>query len=105
MRVDDVRGVTRARPYLTASSEMLRACREVREFLKLLYVKREMNFNEVRLTIAIEDPRAADRRERYGREGGFAPPTCGRNRTAHTYVECERHRRSVFSTGLKDERG
>jgi len=67
MRVDDVKGVTCARPYLTASSEMLQACREVREYLKLLYVKREMNFNEVRLTIAIEDPRLADRRERYGR--------------------------------------
>ena len=27
-----------------------------------------MNFNEVRLTLAIEDPRLADRRERYGIE-------------------------------------
>uniref|UniRef100_A0A7S0SLR8 Uncharacterized protein n=1 Tax=Mantoniella antarctica TaxID=81844 RepID=A0A7S0SLR8_9CHLO len=41
---------------------------EIKDYLKLLYVKREMNFNEVRLTLAIEDPRLADRRERYGIE-------------------------------------
>ena len=41
---------------------------EIKDYLKLLYVKREMNFNEVRLTIAIEDPRIQDRRERYGIE-------------------------------------
>lgn len=41
---------------------------EIKQYLKLLYVKREMNFNEVRLTLAIEDPRLADRRERYGIE-------------------------------------
>ena len=41
---------------------------EIKDYMKLLYVKREMNFNEVRLTLAIEDPRLADRRERYGIE-------------------------------------
>ena len=41
---------------------------EIKQYLKRLYVKREMNFNEVRLTLAIEDPRLADRRERYGIE-------------------------------------
>ena len=41
---------------------------EIKDYLKLLYVKREMNLNEVRLTLAIEDPRLADRRERYGIE-------------------------------------
>ena len=41
---------------------------EIKDYLKLLYVKREMNFSEVRLTLAIEDPRLADRRERYGIE-------------------------------------
>ena len=44
------------------------ATAEIKAYLKLLYVKREMNFNEVRLTLAIEDPRLADRRERYGIE-------------------------------------
>ena len=44
------------------------ATAEIKQYLKLLYVKREMNFNEVRLTLAIEDPRLADRRERYGIE-------------------------------------
>ena len=41
---------------------------EIKDYMKLLYVKREMNFNEVRLTLAIEDPRLVDRRERYGIE-------------------------------------
>jgi len=44
------------------------AVAEIKDYLKLLYVKREMNFNEVKLTLAIEDPRLADRRERYGIE-------------------------------------
>ena len=41
---------------------------EIKDWLKLLYVKREMSFNEVKLIIGIEDPRLADRRERYGIE-------------------------------------
>lgn len=41
---------------------------EIKDYLKLLYVKREMSFNEVKLTIGIEDPRLAENRERYGIE-------------------------------------
>ena len=41
---------------------------EIKDWLKLLYVKREMSFNEVKLIIGIEDPRLADRRERFGIE-------------------------------------
>lgn len=41
---------------------------EIKDWLKLLYVKREMSFNEVKLTIGIEDPRLAEQRERYGIE-------------------------------------
>ena len=41
---------------------------EIKDWLKLLYVKREMSFNEVKLIIGIEDPRLADRRERFGVE-------------------------------------
>jgi hypothetical protein len=50
------------------SEKIAAATAEIKAYLKLLYVKREMNFNEVRLTLAIEDPRLADRRERYGIE-------------------------------------
>lgn len=41
---------------------------EIKDYLKLLYVKREMSFNEVKLTIGIEDPRLAENRARYGIE-------------------------------------
>ena len=41
---------------------------EIKDWLKLLYVKREMSFTEVKLIIGIEDPRLADRRERFGIE-------------------------------------
>jgi len=41
---------------------------EIKDWLKLLYVKREMSFNEVKLTVGIEDPRLAEQRERYGIE-------------------------------------
>lgn len=41
---------------------------EIKDWLKLLYVKREMSFNEVKLTIGIEDPRLTENRERYGIE-------------------------------------
>ena len=41
---------------------------EIKDWLKLLYVKREMSFNEVKLTIGIEDPRLAENREKYGIE-------------------------------------
>ena len=41
---------------------------EIKDWLKLLYVKRGMSFNEMKLIIGIEDPRLADRRERYGIE-------------------------------------
>ena len=50
------------------SEKIAAATAEIKAYLKLRYVKREMNFNEVRLTLAIEDPRLADRRERYGIE-------------------------------------
>jgi hypothetical protein len=50
------------------AAKIAAATAEIKQYLKLLYVKREMNFNEVRLTLAIEDPRLADRRERYGIE-------------------------------------
>lgn len=50
------------------AAAIAQATAEIKQYLKLLYVKREMNFNEVRLTLAIEDPRLADRRERYGIE-------------------------------------
>ena len=41
---------------------------EIKDWLKLLYVKREMSFNEIKLTVGIEDPRLAENRERYGIE-------------------------------------
>ena len=41
---------------------------EIKDWLKLLYVKREMSFNEVKLTIGIEDPRLTENREKYGIE-------------------------------------
>lgn len=37
-------------------------CREVVNALKLLKQKRDMSVNEVKLTVAIEDPRARERR-------------------------------------------
>ena len=39
-----------------------RLCREMVNVLKLLKQKRDMSVNEVRLTVAIEDPRARERR-------------------------------------------
>lgn len=43
-------------------------CREVVRMLKLLKSNRDMSVNEVKLTIAIEDPRARERRESMGIE-------------------------------------
>ena len=43
-------------------------CREVVRMLKLLKSNRDMSINEVKLTIAIEDPRARERRESLGIE-------------------------------------
>lgn len=39
-----------------------RYCREIVNILKLLKQKRDMSVNEVKLTVAIEDPRAKERR-------------------------------------------
>ena len=41
--------------------ERLQLMSQIKDWLKLLYVKREMSFNEVKLIIGIEDPRLADR--------------------------------------------
>lgn len=38
-------------------------CKEVREQVKLLKSNRDMAFNEIKLTLAIEDPRARERRQ------------------------------------------
>ena len=57
-----------AHPANDDAAKIEAAVAEIKDYLKLLYVKREMNFNEVRLTLAIEDPRLVDRRERYGIE-------------------------------------
>ena len=43
-------------------------CREVSRMLKLLKSNRDMSVNEVKLTLAIEDPRARERRESMGIE-------------------------------------
>ena len=43
-------------------------CRDVVRMLKLLKSNRDMSVNEVKLTIAIEDPRARERRESMGIE-------------------------------------
>ena len=49
------------RPLADPESEKIAAAMaEIKAYLKLLYVKREMNPNEVRPTLAIEDPRLAD---------------------------------------------
>ena len=61
-------GLQQVHPADPESEKIAAATAEIKAYLKLLYVKREMNFNEVRLTLAIEDPRLADRRERYGIE-------------------------------------
>ena len=43
-------------------------CREVTRMLKLLKSNRDMSVNEIKLTLAIEDPRARERRESMGIE-------------------------------------
>lgn len=43
-------------------------CQEVRDTIKVLKSNRDMAFNEIKLTIAIEDPRARERRENLGIE-------------------------------------
>lgn len=38
-------------------------CQEIRDTIKILKSNRDMAFNEIKLTVAIEDPRARERRE------------------------------------------
>jgi hypothetical protein len=46
-----------------AEEDARRFCRDIVNVLKLLKNSRDMTVNEVRLTLAIEDPRARDRRK------------------------------------------
>lgn len=43
-------------------------CQEIRDTIKVLKSNRDMAFNEIKLTISIEDPRARERRENLGIE-------------------------------------
>ena len=43
-------------------------CRDVVRMLKVLKANRDMSVNEVKLTLAIEDPRMRERRESLGVE-------------------------------------
>jgi hypothetical protein len=52
--------------------EAKRYCREVVTVLKRLKEQRDMTLNEVRLTVAIEDPRARERRLMGMEVGGCA---------------------------------
>lgn len=45
-------------------------CTQVRDMIKLLKSNRDMAFNEIKLTVMIEDPRARERRENLGIEVG-----------------------------------
>lgn len=45
-----------------SEDEAKRYCREIVNVLKLLKQKRDMSVNEIKLTVAIEDPRARERR-------------------------------------------
>eukprot|EP00271_Cylindrocystis_brebissonii_P012280 TRINITY_DN30565_c0_g1_i1.p1 TRINITY_DN30565_c0_g1~~TRINITY_DN30565_c0_g1_i1.p1 ORF type:complete len:264 (-),score=48.93 TRINITY_DN30565_c0_g1_i1:292-1083(-) len=56
--------------------------KDVLRVVELLKVKRDMVFNEIRLAIMIEDPRATERREQLGIED-----ECSRDDLAETLVE------------------
>jgi hypothetical protein len=43
-------------------------CQEIRDTIKILKSNRDMAFNEIKLTVMIEDPRARERRENLGIE-------------------------------------
>ena len=49
-------------PTLVGPQEAKRMCREVVGIMRVLKEQRDMSLNEVRLTVAIEDPRARERR-------------------------------------------
>lgn len=52
-------------------------CQEIRDTIKILKSNRDMAFNEIKLTVAIEDPRARERRENLGIEvGHLHTPAC-----------------------------
>eukprot|EP00243_Klebsormidium_subtile_P002848 TRINITY_DN15783_c0_g1_i1.p1 TRINITY_DN15783_c0_g1~~TRINITY_DN15783_c0_g1_i1.p1 ORF type:complete len:285 (-),score=62.26 TRINITY_DN15783_c0_g1_i1:208-1062(-) len=51
-----------------SEEEQRRDMAAIRNVLKALRTKRDMPFNEVKLTIMIEDPRLAEQREKYGIE-------------------------------------
>jgi hypothetical protein len=52
-------------------------CQEIRDTIKILKSNRDMAFNEIKLTVAIEDPRARERRENLGIEVGVSSHLCG----------------------------
>ena len=61
--------VPKPKPVLSVFTQDAKAlCREVSRMLKLLKSNRDMSVNEVKLTLAIEDPRARERRESMGIE-------------------------------------
>ncbi len=56
-----------------AAQDAKRYCREVVRILKLLKQTRDMTINEVKLTLAIEDPSQREQREYLGVEARAQP--------------------------------
>lgn len=53
---------------MRAEQEAREYCGQVRDIIKLLKGNRDMAFNEIKLTVMIEDPRVRERRETLGIE-------------------------------------
>ena len=74
--------------FVPALQDAKRLCREVVGLLRRLKDQRDMSLNEVRLTVAIEDPRARERRLMGMEVGGGGVGCVFRGRVSHLHIAC-----------------